>query len=113
MNAAPEIAEGQGVGMPELRTEIERLMASRGVESLEELHARFIEGGYGRVDRYDRNISLKRFEVYVNGESGVVSDRFYRGLRETLGLTREEEERLVLIHIGEVIGRPLHLEHEA
>jgi hypothetical protein len=39
-------------------------------------HVRFIESGYGGVDRYERNISLKRFEVYVNGESRVISDRF-------------------------------------
>jgi hypothetical protein len=48
----------------------------------------------------------------TNRESGVISDRFYRGLRHTSGLTNEEE-RLILIHINGVFERPPRRRHKA
>ncbi len=80
---------------PAYRAEIDRLMADRGIESLEELHRRFIEGGYGGVDRYDRNISLERFERHANGATGGLNQRFVWGLDSILELT--DEERVVLL----------------
>jgi hypothetical protein len=57
VNAAPEIEESRAVGKATFREEIDRLAASRRID-LKELHGRFIEGGYGGVDRHDSNISL-------------------------------------------------------
>ena len=104
MNAAPEIEESRAVGNPTFRAEIDRLAASRGID-LGELHRRFIEGGYGAVDRYDRNISLWRFEQHANGETGGLNQRFVWGLDRALGLTDEECVALAHAYLRDVFDR--------
>ena len=90
---------------PAVRMEIDRLMATRGID-LEELHRRFVEGGYGGVDRYDRNISLWRFEQHANGETGAINERFVEGLFRALELTAEEEMELLKAYAADISGRP-------
>ena len=86
------------------RVAIDDVLADRGID-LEELHRRFIEGGYGGVDRYDRNISLWRFEQHVNGETGGLSQRFIWGLHHTLGRTDEESRDFFRAYYWEIFER--------
>lgn len=91
-------------GKPAYRAVIERLMASRGIESLEELHRHFIESGHGGVERYDRNISLKRFGRHVNGETGGLHQRFVWGLDHVLEPTDEERLEMFRAYYGDLLG---------
>ena len=108
MNAAPEIEETRSPkGKPAFREQIEHLAASREID-LEELHRRFIEGGYGGVDRYDRNISLQRFEQHASGETGALNQAFLWGLEGVLGLTEEEVMDFLWLYLWGV-PRPAQL----
>jgi transcriptional regulator with XRE-family HTH domain len=89
---------------PAFRAEIDRLMAERGIESLEELRERFIAAGYGAIDRRDQTPSLWRFELHANGAAGGLHQRFVWGLQETLGLTEEEVKDLFRAYLNYIWG---------
>ncbi len=80
-------------------------MTDRGIESLEELHERFIASGHGAIDRRDRTASLWRFKLHANGATGALYGSFVRGLCEVLGLTEEEVMDLLRAYYAEVFGR--------
>jgi hypothetical protein len=90
---------------PAFRAEIVRLMADRGIESLEELRERFIAAGYGAIDRRDRTTSLWRFELHANGATGGLHQRFVWGLGDTLGLTEEETKELLRAYHSELFSQ--------
>jgi|SRR5215211_1194336 len=90
--------------VPDFRDVINRLMDERGIESLEELHRRVVESGYGGIDRYDRNTSLWRFELHVNGETGALSQRFIRALDYILEPTKEERAELLRAYYKPIVG---------
>ncbi len=82
---------------------IERLMEGRGVESLEELHRRFVESGYAYMPvpglHRGKPVSLGLFKRIAARKTECIHMEFVRGLEEVLGLTEREVAELIYLYM--------------
>jgi hypothetical protein len=72
--------------------EIERLMAERGIEDLDELYA-----------KCTINLSLQEFKRHAAGRAQTLRGEFTRCVAQALDLSRVAEALLVLCYLG--VGR--------
>jgi hypothetical protein len=84
-----------------LREVVEELMAQRGIESLEELHRRFVETEYAYIAIPGRHrgkpTTLESFKQHVEARDQRLYPEFYQGLREVLGLTYDDPESHIIL----------------
>jgi len=86
------------------RAHLEGLMEERGIESVEELHRRFVETEYAYIPvpglHRGKPVSLELFRRLVTGqESRYFYGELMGGLREVFELTEEEFEELSFVYI--------------
>jgi hypothetical protein len=74
--------------------EIERLMEAKGIESLEELHERFMDQNPERIG--NARWTFERFHKHARAEAGILSRKFIVPLCEALEATQREREKLFL-----------------
>jgi hypothetical protein len=113
VNAAPEIEETRAEKGERFRAHVERLMEERGIESLEELHERFVGTEYAHVPvpglHEGKPVSFGLFERLTRRESPYIYGELLSGLREVFGLTGEEFLELMWLYVwGEPRPRELH-----
>jgi hypothetical protein len=86
---------------------VEELMRSRGIEDLEELHARFVETEYAYIPVPGRHrgkpVSLDEFKRHGRGEYPILYGEFAQGVAKVLELTNEEMGELAYSYMW---GRP-------
>lgn len=87
--------------------EIERLMAEKGIDSLEELHERFMEQEPERIG--NARWTFERFMRHGNREADGLYTKFIRPLGLALEATPREQEQLFLAWVEPIWG-PLHAE---
>lgn len=78
--------------------EIERLMAEKGIEGLEELHERFMEQEPERIG--NARWSLQRFHKHATAEAPALYFKFWRPLVGALEATPQARARLFLAWVG-------------
>jgi len=90
---------------------LERLMEERGIESLKELHRRFVGTGYAYIPvpglHRDKPVSFRLFSRIAAHQTPYIHPQFLRGLEEVLGLTEEELKELIWVYVW---GEPLPAE---
>jgi hypothetical protein len=106
VNAAPETEsttrDERGVRWEEPFADVlERVMAERGVEDLEELYARYLAAGYGYIPvpgrHRDKKVGLEEFREHARGEYPIIYGEFLGPVMEVLRVGRDSEEANQLI----------------
>jgi hypothetical protein len=78
--------------------EIERLMAEKGIEDLEELHERFLDREPERIG--NARWTYSRFRKHATNGAGGLYHKFMRPLVRALEATGREQERLFFAWVG-------------
>jgi hypothetical protein len=78
--------------------EIERLMAERGIEDLEELHERFMEQQPQRIG--NARWTLERFRQHATAEAPGLYIKFMAPLTRALEATKRQEAELFLAWVN-------------
>ena len=78
----------------EFLAEIERLMAEKGIEGLQELHTRFLEQEPARIG--NARWTLKRFRLHATAEAPGLYFKFWGPLVGALEATPRQQEELFL-----------------
>jgi hypothetical protein len=106
VNAAPErestVYGGEGGRWEEPFADVlERVMAERGVEDLEDLYARYLAAGYGYIPvpgrHRDKKVGLEEFREHARGEYRIIYGEFLNPVMEVLGVEWDSEEANQLI----------------
>jgi hypothetical protein len=94
-------------GSKAFTAELERLMAEKGVEDLEELHRRFLETDYAYIPIRGRHrgkpVPFEEFKLHATRMYGYLYMEVFSGLVDALGLTEEETRELIYVY---AMGRP-------
>ena len=97
---------------------VERFVASRGVESFEELYRRFLqtEHAYIPVPGLHRGkpVSFEEFKRHISAERTYLYGEVISGLTEALGMERPRDDKeIAALTLAYVLGRkPLRLRPE-
>ena len=103
MSAPEASAQARSAGSA-FRGEVERLMAERGIEDLEDLYGRFMAQEPERIG--NARWTYERFLKYVNHEVGSLDPRFIVPLtRGALETKPTQEARLFLAWVEDATGR--------
>jgi hypothetical protein len=106
VNAAPEqeytVHDGhRGRWEEPFADVLERLMAERGVEDLEELYTRVLAAGYGYIPvpgrHRDKRVKFEEFRRHARAEYPVIYGQFLNPVMEVLGVEWDSEEANQLI----------------
>ena len=86
-----------------------RLMEERGIESLEELHRRFVETEFAHVPvpglHEGKPISFALFKQLAARRTPYIYGELLEGLTKVLGLDSRETDELILVYtLGEIRG---------
>jgi hypothetical protein len=91
-----QVAQGMSDREQAIREVLSELMEKRGIESLEELHRRFIETEYAHILvpglHTGKPVSLKVFERVAYGQSRFIYRAFVLGMVEVLDFEPCSEE---------------------